>query len=128
MVGCLSCSYRTPRHSFQSVLSELNPDLSEKPTQTMAVRPDGDVDLSAEEVNLFRVPNCPKCSTGILKPIIVFFGDNVPKQKVAFTRQLVIKNSFVKICKNKIQLLNTLFNLFHIKTQDDKIERSFICF
>ncbi len=29
----------------------------------------------------FKVPDCPYCS-GILKPDVVFFGDNVPKERV----------------------------------------------
>ena len=91
LVGCLSCTYKIPRHSFQTVLAELNPHLSQRPEQdAQQVRPDGDVELSAEEVEHFCVPGCPKCSAGILKPVVVFFGDNVPKQKVAQTRQLVI--------------------------------------
>lgn len=31
-----------------------------------------------ELVDNFKVPDCPQCG-GILKPKIVFFGDNVPK-------------------------------------------------
>ena len=30
---------------------------------------------------MFRVPSCPKCG-GILKPFVVFFGDNVPRPRV----------------------------------------------
>ena len=36
-----------------------------------------------------RVPSCPKCDTGILKPYVVFFGDNVPKPRVEFVRRQV---------------------------------------
>ena len=113
-VACLSCTYKTPRHSFQSLLSELNPHLSERPTQTLSVRPDGDVDLSQEEVDLFCVPNCPKCSTGILKPLIVFFGDNVPKQKVAQTRQWVGKIGIRSIWTLVVRYLDFNCILFEI--------------
>lgn len=34
-----------------------------------------------EFVEDFKIPPCPKCE-GILKPDIVFFGDNVPKERV----------------------------------------------
>ena len=53
------------------------------------MRPDGDVELSQEEVAGFFVPNCPKCDTGILKPSVVFFGDNVPKDRVNKVRKEV---------------------------------------
>lgn len=33
---------------------------------------------------MFQVPSCPKCDTGILKPDVIFFGDNVAKPKVNF--------------------------------------------
>ena len=36
-----------------------------------------------------RVPSCPKCDTGILKPYVVFFGDNVPKPRVESVRRQV---------------------------------------
>ena len=45
----------------------------------MAVRPDGDVDL--EETAGFAVPACESCG-GVLKPDVVFFGENVPKPRV----------------------------------------------
>ncbi|CAK9811815.1 NAD-dependent protein deacylase Sirt4 [Anthophora plagiata] len=45
------------------------------------IRPDGDVDLLQEQVEGFKVPPCENCG-GILKPDIIFFGDNVPKRIV----------------------------------------------
>lgn len=35
-----------------------------------------------EAVDKFTIPTCPKCSSGALKPHIVFFGDNVPRGRV----------------------------------------------
>jgi NAD-dependent SIR2 family protein deacetylase len=43
------------------------------------VRPDGDVDL--EDTGGFVVPDCASCG-GVLKPDVVFFGENVPKPRV----------------------------------------------
>ena len=36
----------------------------------------------------FQVPCCPKCG-GILKPDVIFFGDNVPVERVARVRAMV---------------------------------------
>ncbi len=44
-----------------------------------AARPDGDVAL--DETAGFRVPACDDCG-GVLKPDVVFFGENVPKPRV----------------------------------------------
>ena len=38
-----------------------------------------------EEISRFRVPPCPNCS-GVLKPYIVFYGDNVPRDRVQFVK------------------------------------------
>jgi NAD-dependent SIR2 family protein deacetylase len=43
------------------------------------VRPDGDVELS--DTSDFAVPGCDGCG-GVLKPDVVFFGENVPKPRV----------------------------------------------
>ncbi|KAG2498927.1 hypothetical protein HYH03_003117 [Edaphochlamys debaryana] len=42
-------------------------------------RPDGDVELADAGVG-FRVPPCPDCG-GVLKPDVVFFGDNIPQER-----------------------------------------------
>ncbi len=46
--------------------------------------PDGDADLEGVDFSQFHVSECPNCG-GILKPDVVFFGDNVPKSTVAET-------------------------------------------
>jgi len=46
----------------------------------VASNPDGDVDL--EETAGFVVPPCEVCG-GMLKPDVVFFGENVPAERVA---------------------------------------------
>ena len=43
------------------------------------VRPDGDVDL--DDTDDFVVPDCDGCG-GVLKPDVVFFGENVPPARV----------------------------------------------
>ncbi|KAK7874220.1 hypothetical protein R5R35_006262 [Gryllus longicercus] len=84
-VICLHCRYEVHRHLFQETLNKLNPSIS---IVSQSVRPDGDVDLPQDFVEQFVVPNCPDCS-GILKPDIVFFGDNVPRERVDFVKNLV---------------------------------------
>nr|XP_027209944.1 NAD-dependent protein deacylase Sirt4-like [Penaeus vannamei]XP_027209945.1 NAD-dependent protein deacylase Sirt4-like [Penaeus vannamei] len=82
-VICMSCSKMVDRHSFQSRLRILNPHMS---SHSSEIRPDGDVELTEEEVNQFQVPPCKHCG-GIMKPYIVFFGDNVPKDRVERVKQ-----------------------------------------
>lgn len=76
-VVCLSCGTVTSRHSVSARLSALNPEWLDRHAES-AARPDGDVELRYTEG--FLVPDCP-CG-GPLKPGVVFFGENVPKDRV----------------------------------------------
>jgi len=77
-VVCLSCQERSARRTLQSRLEELNPGFSAEHAQAV-VRPDGDVELA--DVAGFTVPPCESCG-GVLKPDVVFFGENVPRERV----------------------------------------------
>jgi NAD-dependent SIR2 family protein deacetylase len=50
------------------------------------LRADGDAELGITDFSSFVVPSCPRCSTGVLKPDVVFFGDSVhpPRVQEAF--------------------------------------------
>jgi NAD-dependent SIR2 family protein deacetylase len=43
--------------------------------------PDGDADVPAQALSTFQVPACEACD-GVMKPDVVFFGENVPKERV----------------------------------------------
>ncbi|WGL51977.1 NAD-dependent protein deacetylase [Nocardioides sp. BP30] len=77
-VVCLSCGTISQRADLQRRLEELNPGWAERHAE-VTVRPDGDVDL--EDTDGFVVPACEVCG-GVLKPDVVFFGENVPRQRV----------------------------------------------
>lgn len=77
-VVCLDCGARSSRRTVQDRMTAENPGWLEQHA-LVAVRPDGDVDL--EETRRFVVPTCTACA-GRLKPDVVFFGENVPKERV----------------------------------------------
>ena len=77
-VVCLSCRSTTTRAALQQRLAALNPGWAERHAD-VAVRPDGDVAL--EDTAGFVVPDCESCG-GVLKPDVVFFGENVPPARV----------------------------------------------
>ena len=77
-VVCLDCRVTSSRSSLQERMSELNPGFDEQFVDA-EVRPDGDVAL--EETDAFVVPDCQVCG-GVLKPDVVFFGENVPISRV----------------------------------------------
>ena len=78
-VICLTCRRTSPRAALQVRLDRLNADWMGRHGQA-AARPDGDVDLDATAD--FVVARCQDCD-GVLKPDVVFFGENVPAERVA---------------------------------------------
>jgi NAD-dependent SIR2 family protein deacetylase len=77
-VVCLDCGRRSGREELDRRLHALNG----APEDTGArVNPDGDVELPQSLVAGFRVAPCLGCG-GVLKPDVVFFGENVPKPRV----------------------------------------------
>lgn len=73
-VACLACGAIEPRTSLQERLVAENPSFA-LPNAPLA--PDGDADLDASTFADFHVPACLGCG-GVLKPDVVFFGENVP--------------------------------------------------
>ena len=79
-VRCLSCGFEEARPRLQRRLFHLNPEV-EAFVDAAAVAPDGDAEVPPDLVEAFRVPSCLACG-GVLKPDVVFFGENVPRHWV----------------------------------------------
>ncbi len=84
VVDCLDCGLRLSRNRVQALLASCNPHCA--PVAPEQSAPDGDVLLGDALQADFRVPDCPRCE-GMLKPAVVFFGENVPKPRVAHAMQ-----------------------------------------
>lgn len=85
-VICLDCGYRGPRTALDARMHAANPGFHVEGVEN---NPDGDVDIADELVHDFHVVACDACGTGILKPDVVFFGENVPRQQVERCYRLV---------------------------------------
>lgn len=77
-VVCLSCREISSRRRLQERMEALNPGYADAHHDALS-RPDGDVEL--EDTTDFAVPDCDGCG-GVLKPDVVFFGENVPPPRV----------------------------------------------
>lgn len=71
------------RDALQDKFTQLNPDWEEwakrlmrEPHLNLRRNPDGDVQLEGVAYETFAYPACPQCG-GIVKPDVVFFGENV---------------------------------------------------
>jgi NAD-dependent SIR2 family protein deacetylase len=81
-VRCLACLAIARRAEFQKELIRLNEAWARLDA---AALPDGDADLDGRDFSGFAVPPCASCG-GVLKPDVVFFGENVGHdQKAAAT-------------------------------------------
>lgn len=77
-VVCLGCGARSSRAQLQDRLVAANPAWA---GLVAAAAPDGDADLEGRDFSAFDIPACEVCG-GMLKPDVVFFGENVPRERV----------------------------------------------
>lgn len=78
LVICLGCGARTDRAALQDALAAANPDWRAR----AATAPDGDADIEDAAIEAFAAPRCQRCGD-LLKPDVVFFGENVPRDRYA---------------------------------------------
>lgn len=83
-VICLTCRSRTSRASVQAAMAAANARWN----ADAATAPDGDADIDAAAVESFAPPRCGQCG-GLLKPDVVFFGENVPNARYEDARGAV---------------------------------------
>ncbi|MBL8618011.1 MAG: NAD-dependent protein deacetylase [Deltaproteobacteria bacterium] len=76
-VTCLGCGALSARDALQERLAEANRGWSPPPAPELA--PDGDAEL--DDTGGFVTVDCLRCG-GLLKPHVVFFGENVPRERV----------------------------------------------
>jgi len=77
-VRCMSCGLVISRQAMDELLTQLNPTLTKDDNYEFSPDGDAEVDIAPD----FAVPACSKCG-GVLKPDVVFFGENVPSERVA---------------------------------------------
>ncbi|MGV0835157.1 NAD-dependent protein deacetylase [Mycolicibacterium thermoresistibile] len=80
-VICLQCGDTMTRAALAELLEAANPGFLQRaePVGGIAVAPDADAVVT--DTSAFQIVDCPRCG-GMLKPDIVYFGENVPKQRV----------------------------------------------
>ncbi|CAM5708751.1 NAD-dependent protein deacetylase OS=Streptomyces alboniger OX=132473 GN=cobB PE=3 SV=1 [Streptomyces alboniger] len=103
-VVCLSCGAFTPRRELARRLEEVNAGFE---PVAAGINPDGDADLTDEQVKDFRLVPCADCG-GILKPDVVFFGEAVPPQRVEHCRTLVRQASSLLVLGSSLTVMSGL--------------------
>ncbi len=91
-VRCLDCHSLYPRHDIQHELEAKNPGFI---NTNGDIKPDGDAAVVRHNLAEFRLPYCP-CCHGTVKPDVVFFGENVPRErKDSATQRLIISRGML---------------------------------
>ncbi|MFD4788516.1 NAD-dependent protein deacetylase [Streptomyces sp. NPDC058459] len=103
-VVCLSCGDLSPRRVLAERLEDANPGFD---PVAAGINPDGDADLTDDQVGDFRVVPCAVCG-GILKPDVVFFGEAVPPARVEQCRALVRVAATVLVLGSSLTVMSGL--------------------
>lgn len=72
------------------------------PAVAPAAAPDGDAQLDTQGAD-FAVPACPACG-GVLKPDVVFFGDSVPRERVAAAAAAVERSAALLVVGSSLMV------------------------
>ena len=99
-VCCLGCGARSPRRALQEELMARNPDWLALDARSL---PDGDADLEGLDFAAFEVPDCTHCG-GLLKPDVVFFGESVPRERVAAVREALARADAVLVAGSSLMV------------------------
>ncbi len=108
-VLCLSCGQRTSRTELDRRLAAANPGWDAEPT---LINPDGDAVLAAEATESFRVADCSACG-GVLKPDVIFFGENVPRARAQSCYALVEEASSLVVLGSSLTVMSGLRYVRH---------------
>jgi NAD-dependent SIR2 family protein deacetylase len=136
-VICLDCRRSSAREDLDLLLRAANPDFGEprsseprssgpgsgepgsgepgsgepgSGTASAATRinPDGDVELAEDAVRDFRLVGCTACGSDLLKPDVVFFGENVPSPRVSWCYRLVDEANAVLVLGSSLTVMSGL--------------------
>lgn len=88
VVTCLDCGAHQSRWALHEELDRLNPGFAERMATRGAIEVAPDADAVLADTSEFRMADCLNCS-GVLKPDIVYFGENVPAARVHEANELV---------------------------------------
>jgi len=105
-VVCLECGARSAREALDQRLRAANPylDCDEAP----ASNPDGDAELPDEKVARFRLAGCECCGADLLKPDVVFFGENVPWSRVQRCFELLDGSACLLVLGSSLTVMSGL--------------------
>lgn len=107
-VVCLGCRAMTSREALQEQLLALNPGFAERLdalAENSRTAPDGDAEVDRTES--FRYPDCLRCG-GMLKPDVVFFGENADRSVVDRAHAMLQESSALLVLGSSLSVMSGL--------------------
>ena len=102
-VICLSCGQRTARTELDQRLEAANPGWDGE--VATLVRADGDAVLDDGAAESFQVVGCSACH-GVLKPDVVFFGENVPRPRAQACYAMVERSKALVVLGSSLTVMS----------------------
>src|SRR3954453_11367372 len=111
-VACLNCGARTTRAALDARLHAVHRGWD---AQVRVVNPDADVLADDDTLATFRIVECDTCG-GVLKPDVVFFGENVPRDRVDASYALVERAGSLVVLGSSLTVMSGLRFVRHAAT------------
>ncbi|AJT41200.1 NAD-dependent protein deacetylase [Psychromicrobium lacuslunae] len=109
-VICLNCETEFGRNQIALLIDQANPGFVERAEASgeIDLAPDADAELdSAELIDSFHILACPVCG-GMLKPDFVFFGENVPKERVERSFEILNRAEVLLVAGSSLTVMSGL--------------------
>ena len=119
---CMECGLRRGRRGLHRDLQNLNSRWIDSHaalgpggkdhTSSETQRPDGDAELGSVDYESFQLVPCARCG-GVIKPDVVFFGDNVPRDRVDAAYDLVDGADLVLVAGSSLMVYSAFRFVAH---------------
>ncbi len=116
IVQCQSCLDTTPRDAFQEKLTSLNPTIASLNWHNQ-VNPDGDAQIELSNYDFITLPSCTKCN-GILKPKVVFFGENIDIMTRTVADRLLEQSDYLLVIGSTLTTYSAYRFLYHLNKRN----------
>jgi NAD-dependent SIR2 family protein deacetylase len=105
LVICLACGLRDTRAAHDARLRAANARFA---ASIATINADGDAELGDDALEDFVPVGCAYCSSDLLKPDVVFFGENVPASRVAACYALVESAAALLVLGSSLTVMSGL--------------------
>ena len=106
-VRCLTCGTLISRATLADRLERANPGFAETVAAAQGVEIAPDADAVITSTGHFRMVDCEACG-GLLKPDIVYFGESVPKPRVAAAYDVVDEAEALLVAGSSLTVMSGL--------------------